>query len=186
MSIYCTWNVNPPFLTYLRDVRIPFFFIAEHFVSEAPYFVERFSGSVLWSFFPTALPSFWGENIWMSVSDSKLHTSFPWKGTKKNKQNPNTHTDRFRHSIAHLKGIVVTLINLMSNIPAGNLKSASFLSLLKGAALIKHAKHFKSALQWFFYKHTQNKLHTGKFVWINAKNANFPLPVIIPPLMSWE
>lgn len=118
---------------------------------------------------------FWVENIWMSMSDSKLHTSFPWKGTKKNKQNPNTHTDRFRHSIAHLKGMAVTLTNLMSNIPAGNSKSASFLSLLKGAALIKHAKHFKSALPCFFYKHTQNKLHSDKFVWINAKKCKFSL-----------
>ncbi len=133
-------NVNPPFLTYLRGVRIPFF-IAEHFVSEAPYFVERFSGSVLWSFFPTALLSFWGENIWMSVSDSKLHTSFPWKGTKKNKQNPNTHTDRFRHSVAHLKGIAVTSTNLTSNIPAGNLKSTSFF-LLKRCCFNKTCKAF--------------------------------------------
>jgi len=31
----------------LSEIRWYTFFIAEHFVSEAPYFVERFSGSVL-------------------------------------------------------------------------------------------------------------------------------------------
>lgn len=115
--------------------------IAEHFVFRSLLLRREVFGLLLWSFscFPL---SFWGEYLdeWIWF---KLHNSFPWKGTKKNKQCPYTQTDRFRHSAAHLKDVAVPLTNLMSSTPAGSSKSTSFIRFQK-VYLIKHTERIKS------------------------------------------